>query len=873
MKINAIRLKEVGRFSAPVALEGLSGGLDVLAGPNEFGKSTIVRALRMALLEQHRSKHRKLEAFRPYAGGAPLIEVDFEAGGSRWRIRKQFLSSPSAELRDLQSGSVARGPDAEARLAELLGGPEHFALLYAEQGLPFAPSSPLETGGATLLSAIESEIENVADGSATRALTERVRDELARLLTAHSTPRPAGVYKEALEKRDALVGELEVARQRLVVAQERLDALEQVRAELATLSASDVAQARERLAKETLEAFDGARAAHDRLRTALEAVATHEKSHAAQQALLAGLQTRIKELEACERAVSEVSDAIGEAEAVATVSAERLTACREARDGLRRDVAAREASHKAREAAERLRHLAERLQSARAAHAACVAAQAVIDENRADPAAVEMAERTAASIERLEARLSTAAPRVSIALLASGIGKVTSDGQPLADGATLNPTQPLTIDIEGIGSITVAPGHSQDVARDEAALADERRKFARLLGDMGVASLDEARSLLATRHDAERALHAARAELRAVAPEGVDRLERTHDDWAAEASRLAEKAGVGADLAHEPFDESGAEELTRALDAAEDRLAAAEKAEKQASSALSVLRERLAGASDRAAKLTEALGAPDTREIARNEYVAAVGVAQTALNAAVREATAWREKAPDEARLAELQRAAHAAAAACEEANRRIAKLREDAAGLESALGVDRADDVAARVCELSDRHVAADARCRDLAEEAAALQLLARELESAARRTRDRFTRPVLARLDPYLQRVLPEARVMLGEDLAPQTLQRGTASEDLVRLSDGTQEQLGLLVRLAFARLLADAGTPAPVILDDPLVYASDERIGRVFDALRAAAQHHQILVLTCRERAFADLGGKRVTLSAWEDARAAA
>ncbi len=49
MKLRAIRLKEVGRFSAPVALEGLSGGLDVLAGPNELGKSTILRAVWSAL--------------------------------------------------------------------------------------------------------------------------------------------------------------------------------------------------------------------------------------------------------------------------------------------------------------------------------------------------------------------------------------------------------------------------------------------------------------------------------------------------------------------------------------------------------------------------------------------------------------------------------------------------------------------------------------------------------------------------------------------------------------------------------------------------------------------------------------------------------
>jgi ABC-type molybdenum transport system ATPase subunit/photorepair protein PhrA len=157
--------------------------------------------------------------------------------------------------------------------------------------------------------------------------------------------------------------------------------------------------------------------------------------------------------------------------------------------------------------------------------------------------------------------------------------------------------------------------------------------------------------------------------------------------------------------------------------------------------------------------------------------------------------------------------------------------------------------------------------------EEAAALQMLARELDGAATRTRDRFAKPVIERLATYLQLVLPQARLVLGEDLAPQALERAASAEDLARLSDGTQEQLALLVRLAFARLLADNGTPAPLILDDALVYADDGRIMRMFSALQHAAQSHQVLVLTCRERAFESLSGHRIALRTWEDARAAA
>ncbi len=46
--------------------------------------------------------------------------------------------------------------------------------------------------------------------------------------------------------------------------------------------------------------------------------------------------------------------------------------------------------------------------------------------------------------------------------------------------------------------------------------------------------------------------------------------------------------------------------------------------------------------------------------------------------------------------------------------------------------------------------------------------------------------------------------------------------------------REQLSVLTRLAFARLLARDGRPAPVILDDALVYSDDDRIERMFDAL---------------------------------------
>jgi len=124
----------------------------------------------------------------------------------------------------------------------------------------------------------------------------------------------------------------------------------------------------------------------------------------------------------------------------------------------------------------------------------------------------------------------------------------------------------------------------------------------------------------------------------------------------------------------------------------------------------------------------------------------------------------------------------------------------------------------------------------------------------------------PVLDRLEPYLRLVFPDGRLSLGEGFALETLQRGKATEKVAVLSEGTREQLAVLVRLGFGRLLAEAGSPAPLILDDALVYSDDTRIERMFEALKLAAESHQVLVLTCRERTFAGLGGNRVRVAAW-------
>jgi DNA repair exonuclease SbcCD ATPase subunit len=348
----------------------------------------------------------------------------------------------------------------------------------------------------------------------------------------------------------------------------------------------------------------------------------------------------------------------------------------------------------------------------------------------------------------------------------------------------------------------------------------------------------------------------------------LERLQRTHAELAAQATALG-----AASVASPDELETHAQELMESLGLAEEKLNEAARQERAAREELVGLRTRIAGHVEQIATLLAELGSSEARIAAREEKLAAATEAQSALNAAVRDGAAWREKAPDDTRFAALKQAAEAAELACKRADEELASLRRAEAGIEGELRSDRADDVAARLAELADACAVAEVRCRDIQEEAAALQLLARELDGAATRTRDRFAKPVVQRLAPYLQLILPQARLVLGEDLAPLALERGSTREDFARLSGGTQEQLGLLVRLAFGKLLADSGTSAPLIIDDAVVNSDDDRLMRLFQALQHAAQSHQVLVLSCRQRDFGQLGGNRIALRTWEDARAAA
>ena len=121
MKLRRLSVNQFKRFTEPTQLSDLSGGLNLVVGPNELGKSTLLDALRGVLFERHRSQAIAIKALQnDRSGAAPVVELVFEVNDAEYTLTKRFLKSPYAQLR-CPDGTVLESDAAEGELRKLLG--------------------------------------------------------------------------------------------------------------------------------------------------------------------------------------------------------------------------------------------------------------------------------------------------------------------------------------------------------------------------------------------------------------------------------------------------------------------------------------------------------------------------------------------------------------------------------------------------------------------------------------------------------------------------------------------------------------------------------------------------------------------------------
>jgi len=928
MKVERIALEEFKRFRAPLVLDGLSDGLNLFIGDNEAGKSTVATAVRAAFLERARTK--AVTDFAPWgsSGARPSVALDFRIGDVRYQLRKYFLNKSRCELVIDGGRQRLEGEAAEDALAHLLGfefsakGQSQAkqagipGLLWIRQGEGQELVDPANHAELHLRDALTRLTGEMASSDGDRLFT-RVSTERAALLDARAG-RPKGIYREAEEALAAaqtLVGALQAEKAQLDADVDRLAQLRAVHLAAERDQPWHAFDLQAQAARQRLEEIGATRAARDAL----------QREHDAALAMLEALQSQVgRDLEDEDALASQRREAkalqasASAAQAVQQASADNLARC---------DAAWKQAQqqHAHVQAHVELQDIDEQLarwtaESARLieAIAQASAVQQVVENvtQRLSATSFESGDlhalrEHARVLAECTIRQEVAATRLSYRLHPGVMIRTLRDGdltqtttlattQETSQGETQGETQretqdgarnaslealpgelvhnalhgegerllseALTLDIEGVGRLHIAPG-GQDLSALATTLQATRKAFGDCLARMGVASLDAAESAWAHREADQRNLDAARKEWRIRAPEGIDVLraslqagEHRHEALVLRRQRLSDAfASTAAADAVGGVGNAVGVSLAQALawvNTCQADLKQAELAYTNAQSQWQNQTARIRLLDEQIARQAAMLALPERQHERQRRATRLIEQRSLAEDVRRRIAEAERLLASQQPALVEqdCQRFERSAAAARASHQTRHHEILTLMGRLEQAGARGIGEDLLRALADVE----RLDRRRGEIALRASGLDLLANLLQEKRETATRRLQTPLARRLNHYLPLLFPGATLRLGDDLLPVDLHRqGDQQDALHALSFGTREQLGLLVRLAYADLLREAGRPTLLILDDALVHADSARRGLMKRALFDAASRHQILMFTCHGEAWQDLG----------------
>ncbi|HET9851406.1 MAG TPA: AAA family ATPase [Candidatus Limnocylindrales bacterium] len=325
MRITRLQLRNVRRH-ADLDLE-LAPGLTVVRGPNESGKSTIQRAIELALTRRVTSGSADLDTMRSWGAPAddrPWVRFEFEQddadgdGSKAGTVEKSFRGAKGSVLMEFDGETVSDPTRADELLADLSGIPSE-AFFRSTASVRHHELDGLARDEAALRDRLQASISGADRG------TSRARRKLERALFELNTKgdKNPGRIKAAEANLATATAALRNGEVALAQLEQDRDALAQAREQRATAEAAHAEQRsmldKARLAERLVSERDQARERFERYTTAVgvsEQIAELEASHPSSNGLPALREARAK-VRAAEMRIREIRAILaGEVEVV-----------------------------------------------------------------------------------------------------------------------------------------------------------------------------------------------------------------------------------------------------------------------------------------------------------------------------------------------------------------------------------------------------------------------------------------------------------------------------------------------------------------------------------------------------------------------------
>lgn len=876
MKLRWLELTNVRRFSGQKAQLGPFGdGLTTITAGNEAGKSTFFDALHALLFVPYASSSQEVKSLQPHSGGAVSVAAVIELNGKDFRIEKTFLSQKKAAIIDCATGQVIKQQgDAEAWIEDNINkvnkGPA--GLLWVRQGATHVDPEGKDkdasniTARRDLMSSVRGQIDAVTGGRRMDKIVEQCRKELDALATKSLKAKAGSPWKivedkahDLLEYKERLETDVRALSQALEIKRKAKQRLSELH------DAEKQAERIEKIASAN-KAFQDAKE-HDRNVTSADKTLQLIKADVGQLIRqieeITGKQTRREKLadEVTQKTEDEtnLNNALKDADKALADAQGAITEKEGLRNTLNRSRKDAREVEKSCQKWDRLIVLAD------------LSKQLSGPQNKLNDAEtiLERTEVTQTDLDHLvdlERRISIAneqrrAQFASFSVQPSTAGTFKINGVAVDPDKSTLIDHPIILNLSGVGSINLSPaeGAGRGIEDPETLAAD----LCAALQSLDVQTVQNARTAFNARQVAENDKTVAVAEIRGLAPDGADALVEERKELFIQLGHApdAPLPGPSPNSGKGQSSELSVEEIEEQITSLDDDLVARRLNIQALQTVATQAASNVAKASGVLNHLLEeqtSLAKPQGEDAEMSAFKKTLAAETEKKTNATETLTELKEKAPDldvaqstHERLLNAQKADH------DEIN----KLERELAHVDGAIETQSEGAVEEKLAEATDQLEKMTERTKRYELQAKALAMLIAHLDDARKDAQETYFEPIRNELRPLLAQLYAGAEFELNPDkMLVSKITRNGVTDDISVLSGGAYEQIAILTRLAFAKLFAKQGRHVPLILDDALVHTDDERISTMFNMLSQAAKDQQIIVFSCRTRAFSDLGGTR-------------
>ena len=888
MIIRSIAVNEFMKFDQAVEITGLDEKLNIIAGPNEMGKSTILSAIRAAFFGKHRSQHKDIKNLQhSQVKGAPSVRVDFEIESEQYQIRKRFLKHQIAELR-LPNGKLIKGDEAEEELSELLlfddsgsldrQPKEMWNLFWVEQGKSFTPVNVSEGARSGLQSVLESQVNTVLGGRRGRELLQLFSNQLSEYHT--STGRETKKFKELSAHMNSMQDEIDklvIKRSNLVKDLERLESCQH---SLKRLEEDESNKLEEQELAQFKERYEALRQIELKIEAARGELGQTKEQHSSLQKELQALLDFTKELNKVHTEFGTLGAELKDSQNQELELLSKKNEIQSTVDGLKSQIVEAEKVLKIKKDILSLAQhwskctdLEQRLELAASAQTRREESLKAANKILVSDQILRQIEQVNSELEAAQATITANATEILFQLKTEGAEGISINGEPLnSENQKLEAVSEVAIDFADRGTIRVKPAvQNADQLLETRQVA--QKNLDSILAQANADSVEDARGLNEVRKTSLQEAESANREIQAHLSEfdqsegGIEAIKLKSSQQKGLLTTSASNLGLTeiptVSVAEELLSQSEStlaqlrsslETPAKKLRQAEGRLAAAKLEIANMQGQIEIHTKQIKGLETKIE-----LRGGEKRVSELNEHIKRLEVKVEQQATDLQELEDTLDQTEFEFVSVRIERLEDQ----MRNRQRQIQELRDEINQLigriESQEGAGIDEQIAQKQRELERERNEYD----KIENEVKVLKLLRDTLSSAQQEATERYLLPVKSQIQPYLNVLFPNAKIEFDEELNIISIDRNF-SESFQNLSMGTQEQIAVLVRLTFAELLAEKGRPATVILDDALVFSDEERLKTMFDILYRSSRNIQIIILTCRESLFEGLGGRVLNLN---------